>query len=284
MKSLASKIKIVTDSTSDLPQELVKKHDIHVVPLYVNFSDATYKDGVDLAAKDFYPMLEKAKDSLPKTSMPSVGDFVKVYESLLQQGYEILSIHISSGLSGTASVAETAAGMLKGRISVFDSKSISAGIGLQVLEAMEMVKQNLSLEHILSRLEEVRQRTEVFFSLDTLEYLEKGGRIGRVSALLGSLLKIKPVVRVENGIYVPLDRVRNQKQAIQKMVEHMVKTLAGHKPKGVAVVHGAAEELAKELKKLVEETVGIKISLFKETGPVIGVHTGPGTLGVGFTY
>lgn len=278
------KIKIVTDSTADLPEDFIKENEITVVPLYVNFPDKTYLDGVDIHPQEFYPLLEKAGNHLPKTSTPSIHDFLQTYQSLLQEGYEILSIHISSGLSSTASMAETAARMLKGNIRIFDSKSISLGIGLQVVSALEMIKKNLSLETVWEKLTKVRQRTEVFFSLDTLEYLEKGGRIGKVSSLLGTILKIKPVVKVENGIYIPLGKVRNQKQAISKMVESMTKVLGQKIPKHVAVAHGAAEEVACYFKKRIEENFDLKIDFFAETGPVIGVHTGPGTLGIAFTY
>jgi DegV family protein with EDD domain len=284
LEEMTNKIKIVTDSTADLPRDFVQKNEITVVPLYVNFPKQTYLDGVNIHPHEFYPLLEKTGDNLPKTSTPSVNDFVKTYQALLQEGYEILSIHISSGLSSTAAMAETAAKMLQGKIRIFDSKSISLGIGLQVVNALEMMQKNLSLETIIEKLTEVRQRTELFFSVDTLEYLEKGGRIGKVSALLGTILNIKPVVRVDNGIYVPLDKARNQKQAICKMVENMIKILGEKIPTHIAVAHGAAEEAALTLKKMIEENYERKIDFFGETGPVIGVHTGPGTLGLAFTY
>lgn len=277
-------IKIVTDSTADLPQDYVKENDITVVPLYVNFPTATYRDGVDIQPHEFYPMLIQSKDKLPKTSTPTVDDFKNAYNDILAKSQQVLSIHISSGLSSTGSMAESAAKMLDGAIQVFDSKSISMGIGLLVVEAVEMIKANLSLEKIVERLEEIRQRTEICFSVDTLEYLEKGGRIGKVSALLGSILSIKPVIKVENGIYVPIDKVRNQTQAMKSMVDYMIKTLGDNKPRYIAVAHGAAEEAALQLKEMVERVFGMNITYIKEVGPVIGVHTGPGTLGLAFTY
>lgn len=281
---MSHKIKIVTDSTADLPMEFVKANDVTVVPLYVNFPEKTYRDGLDLTAKEFYPLLSQCTKELPKTSTPTISDFTDIYRSLLDKGHEIISIHISSGLSSTYAMAESAAKTLEGRIKVFDSKSISMGIGLQVVEALEMIKSNLSLDSIMEHLTSLRSKTEVFFSLETLEYLEKGGRIGKVSALLGTILNIKPVVRVENGIYVPLDKARNQNQAAKKMIEHTIKTLGGRLPRHVGVVHGAAEEGAQMLKHCLEEALDIKVSMLNETGPVIGVHTGPGTLGLAFTY
>lgn len=281
---MSNKIKIVTDSTADLPIEYVKDNDIEVVPLYVNFPDATYKDGLDLKPKDFYTLLQNAKNYLPKTSTPTRQDFTDTYKRLIEEGREVISIHISSGLSSTFSIAQTAAKSISESIHVFDSKSISLGIGLQVMETVEMVKQGLHLDEITNSLQSLRQRTEVLFSIDTLEYLQKGGRIGKVSSLLGSILNIKPVIRVEDGIYIPLDKVRNQKQAIKKMVDYMEQVLGDMPPRYVAVAHGAAEEAAFCLKELVENTLGKKIVCLQETGPVIGVHTGPGTLGLAFTY
>lgn len=281
---MVNKIKIITDSTADLPPDFIKENDVHVVPLYVNFTHGTYKDGVDLQPKDFYPMLLESGKNIPKTSTPSAQDFTDAYESFLKKGFDIISIHISSGLSSTPTIADSVAQSLEGNIRVFDSKSISLGIGLQVAEAVAMVKNNLSLEHIMEQLKEARQRTECFFSLDTLEYLEKGGRIGKVSALLGSVLNIKPLVRVDNGVYVPLDKARNQNQAVRKLVEHMGKTLGENLPRHVAIAHGAAEEAAHRLRELVEETFDIQVTFFQETGPVLGVHTGPGALGLAFSY
>lgn len=281
---MSNKIQIVTDSTADLPKAYIKENNIEVIPLYVNFPDKTYLDGVDLQPHDFYPMLENSKNELPKTSTPSMNDFKELYEKILSKGHDILSIHISSGLSGTASIASSAASVLDGNIHVFDSKGISFGIGLQVHEAVEMIKKNFSFETIINRLSEIRQRTEMCFSLDTLEYLEKGGRIGKVSALLGTVLNIKPVVRVDDGIYVPIAKVRNQKQALKKMADHMFKTIGDQLPKSVAISHGAAEEAAYTLKEMVENALDIKVTLLNETGPVIGVHTGPGTIGLAFTY
>ncbi|MDX9872004.1 MAG: DegV family protein [Clostridia bacterium] len=281
---LNKKIRVVTDSTSDLPPEYVKENNINVIPLYVNFPDATYRDGVDMAPAEFYPLLKSAKDFIPKTSTPTREDFTQVYKSLLEEGYEVISIHISSGLSSTFSIAKAAAQTLSDRIHVFDSKSISLGIGLQVMETVDMIKQDLHLSEIADYLHKLRHRTEVLFSIDTLEYLQKGGRIGKVSSLLGSILNIKPVIRVEDGIYVPLDKVRNQKQAIKRKVEHMAKVLDGLRPRYVGVAHGAAEEAAHCLKELAESTFDIKVSILQEASPVIGVHAGPGCLGLSFTY
>lgn len=278
------KIRVVTDSTSDLTPEYVRENGIQVIPLYVNFPDATYRDGVDMTPAEFYPLLQNARNFIPKTSTPTREDFTVAYRALLEEGYEIISIHISSGLSSTFSIAKAAAETLSDRIHVFDSKSISMGIGLQVMETVDMIKQDLHLPEIADYLHRLRDRTEVLFSIDTLEYLQKGGRIGKVSSLLGNILNIKPVIRVEDGIYTPLDKVRNQKQAIKRKVEYMAKVLGDLSPRYIGVAHGAAEGAANCLKEMVESTFEHKIAMFRETGPVIGTHTGPGCLGLAFTY
>ncbi|NLK01183.1 MAG: DegV family protein, partial [Clostridia bacterium] len=197
------KIAIVTDSTADLPPEIIEKYNISIVPLKVLFGNKEYKDGIDIGPDEFYEKLEKS-NTLPTTSQPSPGDFIKVYRSLLEQYTEIISIHLSSNLSSTVNVARLAGKDFKDRIHVFDSKSISLGIGLLATEAAKSVQEGLRINEVLEKIKSVRKNSEVLFTLDTLEYLSKGGRIGKVSGLLGSVLNIKPIVRVnEEGIYTP---------------------------------------------------------------------------------
>lgn len=277
---------LVTDSTSGLTQELVKQFNIQVVPLTVMFTDKSYLDGVDLTNKEFFPMLEEAKKNgyLPKTSQPSTGDFVKIYEKILSEGYDIISIHLSESLSGTVNSARTAASMLKGNIEVIDSKFITMGLGLQVLEAALMIQAGKTINEIKDRLHAIQSRMEVLFTIDTLEYLAKGGRIGKVSALLGSVLNIKPIVRVENGIYVPAGRARSLKQAAIKMLELMEKYLDGATPYKVGISHGQAPELANYLRELVKEKFNVDIDIFTENTPVLATHTGPGCFGMAIMY
>lgn len=281
-----STIRIVTDSTSDLPRWFVDQHRIKVVPLYINFTDASYLDGVDLTMEEFYPMLAAAGKELPKTSTPTTEDFLKVYREILEEEpeCEILSIHLSGGLSGTVGVAESAGKSLSPKIHVFDSRNISFGTGLQIFEAIEKIEEKLGLSEILAHLKKVADHTETMFCLDTLEYLHKGGRIGGAAAFVGSMLNIKPIIHVKNGVYEPFDKVRSQKQAIAKMVQQGVKVLDGKLPKRLGVMHGAAEEMAQSLKELAESTFRKAVDNMGETGPVIGTHTGPGTLGMTICY
>ncbi len=277
-----SDIAVVTDSTSDIGTELAKQLDITVIPLSIIYRGVVYKDGVDLTPSEFYPMLEEAGDGeLPTSSQPSPQEFLDIYKPLIDSGKEILSFHISKGLSGTVDAAKMAASQLApDRIHVVDTQSISFGIAGQAIEAARLAREGFSAQEILQKVSEIKDQSEVLFSLDTLYYLERGGRIGKVSSVVGSLLKIKPIVRVEDGIYVPLAKVRSMKQAISGMVEFLQGKFKKNKV-SIAVGHGQGLEYAQSLLELALEKLNVKDrpSLF-EVGPVIGVHTGPGTVGI----
>ncbi|MFA6655481.1 MAG: DegV family protein, partial [Bacillota bacterium] len=225
---------------------------------------------------------EEAGDGeLPTSSQPSPQEFLDIYKPLIDSGKEILSFHISKGLSGTVDAAKMAASQLApDRIHVVDTQSISFGIAGQAIEAARLAKEGFSAQEILQKVSEIKDQSEVLFSLDTLYYLERGGRIGKVSSVVGSLLKIKPIVRVEDGIYVPLAKVRSMKQAISGMVEFLQGKFKKNKV-SIAVGHGQGLEYAQSLLELALEKLNVKDrpSLF-EVGPVIGVHTGPGTVGI----
>ncbi|NPV70118.1 MAG: DegV family protein [Firmicutes bacterium] len=276
------KIAVVTDSTSDISPQTASANDIVIVPLSVIVEGKAYLDGVEITPSQFYSTLASSRD-LPKTSQPTPEQFMGVYKPLLEAGHSIVSVHISGGLSSTVESARSAARMLDAAcIRVIDSKSISYGIAFLALEAAKAIQQGLSLENIVARLEKLRRETEVLFTLCTLEYLHKGGRIGKVSALLGSLLDIKPVIRVEDGIYVPLRKVRTIKQALEAFV-HYMQSKVGNSPVYVAVGHGKAYEAALALREMVSKAANVvgDIPVF-EVGPVIGAHTGPGTVGFAF--
>ena len=280
-------IRIVTDSTSDLPSGYAEEHRITVIPLHVTFPKGqSYQDGIDLSAKDFYPMLLAAGDDIPKTSTPTKEDFLSTYQQILEEspGCEIISIHISGGLSSTISVAETAAREISEDIHAVDSRNISFGTGLQVMEAIRLRDEGATVSQILDHLQLVSVHTETMFCLDTLEYLEKGGRIGKVTAFIGGILNIKLIIHVKDGVYEAFDKVRSQRQAIQKMVDKGMSLVGERTPLRLGVIHGAAEVMGEMLKTKVEEAYGKTADCFQETGPVIGVHTGPGTLGMSVCY
>jgi len=272
------RIAIVTDSTADIPADVANAWGVTVVPLMVNFGSEQYRDGVDITSEQFYPKLASSQ-ILPTTSQPSPAEFKDTYERLLQDHDSIISIHISSGLSGTLTSAQTAKGMVDGNIYIVDSQSISLGIALIVAEAVEMVQQGLAASEIVARLEQVKKSTEVMFTLDTLEYLHKGGRIGKVHAVMGAMLNIKPIVRVVDGIYIPVAKVRRQEQALKEMVREFQTLTAGKTVKRLVVAHGAAAKAAEFLAQKLQQAFDLAPSFFVPVGPVIGVHTGPGTVG-----
>ncbi|MGI6358193.1 MAG: DegV family protein [Bacillota bacterium] len=277
------RIAIVTDSTSDIPQEIADSLGITIIPLMVNFGMKQYRDGIDIKSDQFYQMLAQA-EPLPTTSQPSPAEFQQLYEALLQEHESVISIHLSAGLSGTLNSAIAAKEVVKGNIHLIDSRSISLGIGALVLEAVELVQSGLQAAEVVERLLEKRNQLEVLFTLDTLEYLRKGGRIGRVQATMGSLLNIKPIVRVVEGVYVTAGKARRQEQALMAMANLFTSLADGRKVKRIAVAHGAAPEAARRLTKLLEQAFETKVGLFTQVGPVIGVHTGPGTVGACLTF
>lgn len=277
------KIALVTDSTADLPPEFKKDGDTHVIPLKVLFGEEEFSDG-ELSSKDFYDRLEKAQE-LPKTSQPSPEDFIGLYSKLLEEYQEIISIHISSGLSGTYNAARLAKEKLKGRIHLVDSKTISLGIGLMVAEATKLIREGLDSVHILERLAKARMNVETLFTVDTLEYLQKGGRIGRVHSIMGSFLNIKPIVRVgDDGIYQTYSKVRSQEKALKSIVQAFQDMSKGRKQVRFGVAHGAAHQAGTYLKEALENAFQMPATMFTQVGPVIGVHTGPGTVGAAIQY
>ena len=272
------RVAIVTDSTADLPPALVEQWGVTVIPLTINFAVQQYRDGVDLTSEEFYPLLQAA-ESLPTSSQPSPAEFQRVYERLLKDHDSIISIHLSSGLSGTLQSAAAARDAVDGDVRLFDSRSISLGIGCMVADAVELVRQGRTPNEIIRQLELARDKTEVLFTLDTLECLHKGGRIGKVTAVLGTLMNIKPIIRVVNGVYVPAGKARRLSQALPELVRIFQSISAGRRIRRIAVAHGAAQDAAERLASLLTEAYRLEPYLLTQVSPVIGVHTGPGTIG-----
>lgn len=277
------KIALVTDSTADLTQQLVEHWNIFVMPLKVIFGNQQFLDG-ELTSEEFYSRLARA-DELPKTSQPAPEEFVSLYERVLEKYDEVISIHISSGLSGTLNAAHVAMEKFKDKIHLVDSRSISLGIGQVVLDAARGIQEGLDVQSILDGIARVRAKMVTIFTLDTLEYLHKGGRIGKVEGFLGSLLNIKPVIRVnDDGIYVPVTKTRSREKALAGIVKYLEEAANGRTVKALAVAHGAAQDAAHSLQAKLEDVFQVKTSLFTQVGPVIGVHTGPGTIGASVVF
>lgn len=277
-----TKIRIVTDSTADIPSNLVDLLQIKVVPLQVIFGQAVYQDGIDISPKEFYNRLREEK-TLATTSQPSPGQFASVYQELVENGCQVISIHISQGLSGTFQSASLARDMLsEGDVEVIDSKSASMGLGLIVLAAAKAAEEGRTKNEILSLVNDLVKRVKLYFAVDTLKYLEQGGRIGKAQALLGSLLNIKPVCTLEDGIVVPVGKARGMGKALDSIVD----IVRGIVPEGEQIkcclIHG--DDLTNVM-KLHEKLINLYSStelLINQAGPVIGAHTGPGVIGIAF--
>ena len=273
-------IKFVTDSTAYLPQETLDAYDVKVVPLKVLFGDRVYRDGMDLSNNQFYRMLSEAR-KLPTTSQPAVGEFERVYGELLDQGHEIISVHISGKLSGTVESARSAAEQFSGApIRVVDSLSTAFGLAMMITEITQIASEGYDTASVLRRLDQMIRDTEMYFVVDTLEYLEKGGRIGAARALLGTLLKIKPVLMVEDGLIVPLSSVRTKRKAIAFMLEQASRSVERQQHIRLAVAHGQVPDEMDELLAMIHKRFGSHDVFTSEVGPVIGTHTGPGVLGM----
>ena len=275
---MQEKIGIITDSTCDIPADFIKKLGIEVLPLRILYKDKEFRDGVDITAEEVYAQLE---DEIPTTSLPGPDEVEALFLKMKSQGFtHIIVIHISSGLSGTGQMIQTVAQQIEGLvIKVIDSKSISMGLGFIVIEAARAIQRRMNFEAICHYIKSVQERLSVFFVLGTLEYLKKGGRIGRVSGTIGQLLSIKPIITVdEDGVYSTYSKVRGRKQSIDRLFVTAKERLS-QAANQIAVCYGGAQEEAANLIKRLEELPNIKELIVSTVSPVIGVHTGPGTLG-----
>jgi DegV family protein with EDD domain len=224
----------------------------------------------------------KASPELPKSSQPPAGEFLKVYDGLAAEGYEIISIHMTGGMSGTVRSAESAAQMTSAKVNVVDSRFISKGLAFQVLEAAQMSADGKSAEEIVARLDEIRKQTRLFVVVDTLENLVKGGRIGKGKAMIGSLLNIKPIASLEGGEYTPVSKARSHSQVVKYLRSQFAADTEGKTIKGVGLVHAEGKGLAEKIKEAVLETSGYNDFTIEDTTPIVSTHTGPGA--IGFMY
>jgi DegV family protein with EDD domain len=274
-------IGIVSDSTASLPEETAKKYDIRIVPLYVKVGDKTYRDRVDITPEEFYKLLPGASP-LPTTSQPSAGDFVVVYRELVNQGVAgIISIHLSSGISGTVNSAHLAAEQVKDvPIAIIDTQC-AVGAHLLTVEATAQALQGgADFQAAVAVANKVIERQRTVFCLDTLEYLYKGGRIGGAAALVGSLLQFKPLLYFKDGKIDVLERVRKSSRSLARMVEVMQEWLGNEEPLETVVMHADALDRAETLATLVRGRLDVANLRITWVTPVIGTHAGPGTMGL----
>ena len=278
-----SRVAVVTDTTQYLPREVIARHGIHLVSLYVNWNGRTDRE-VDLPDYDgYYDFLRSAKE-LPSTSQPSVGDFLTVYEPLVERVDEILSIHLSGGISGTVRAAEQARdllierGMPAEKMVVVDSLTGCAGHGFMSVAAANAAAGGADLAGAVAAARKVREDLQLIVMVDTLEYLRRGGRIGAVRGWIGATLKVKPILTIE-GEMQPVERVRTAGRAFERLAAHLEQR-HGDGCDQFAIQHVQAPAEAERLAERGREIYGRDPELFSEIGPVIGTHIGPGVLGV----
>jgi len=271
---------VVLDSTADFPEAHDRFENWRVVPLYVRFGDESYRDYVELGPDEFYARLQSAPE-LPTTSQPTPGDFLTTYEELAPKYERVLSLQISSTLSGTFGSAQTAAGMLGGnKVRVIDTRTVSASTTLLALAVQRRLERGMADEEVDELVTRYQRDHELLFTVNTLEYLAKGGRIGRAAAFAGNLLNVKPILTIRDGEVVPLKRVRGNQKAFQEFREMFESSTSDSPSLRVGIAHAAAPERLRALEELVarvrpQATIDVATTL----GAVVGTHAGPGTVG-----
>lgn len=278
------RIAVLIDSCTDVPASLVKEYGMYVVPLKVIYKNREFYDGIDISPDDVYANLHV---EIPKTSLPSGEVIQDIFDRIKSDGYEkVIAITISSGLSGTNNLINLIARQNEDlTVHVFDTKNIAIGAGFSAVRAAQMIRDGLSYESIVSQLDLIRNKTKLYFCVATLEYLQKGGRIGLVAGMLGSALNLKPIITCnEDGIYYTVAKVRGRKQSLSKALDLAVEFAKGHKRYHIAVSNGLAAEEAEEIKQKLKELLpDYELVIEGQISPALGVHTGPGAIGIAVT-
>ena len=273
-------MKIVTDCAADMSAEELEQLGVTQAPLFIQFPEGEV-NSADISADAFYDRLEAMRPQIPTTAMPSTGLFAEIYRKAANAGEKILSIHISSGLSGTINAAREGGELVKPEtdVTLWDTLTLSGGERFQVMAAALASKAGWALDAIQSRMEKIRAKTEVIYTLDTLEYLARGGRIGRVQAIAGALLNLKPVIRVDtDGKYSTVAKGRSIGKSMSIIADHLAEKY-GKTPLWVTVLHGRFAEKADELSKEFQSKLNVAKMEVMRISPVLGVHTGPGIVG-----
>lgn len=280
-----NKVAVLTDSTAYLPQEMLEAEGIHTLPLNVIWGEEVFEDGISIKPDVFYERLKTAKQ-MPTTSQVSVGRMDAKFRELLAQGYDVLGIFISAGISGTVQSAMQARDELseqeKPRVAVFDSQQTTMSMGFQVLAAARAAKQGANLAECHKAAQEARERSGVLFVVDTLEFLHRGGRIGGAQRFLGTALNMKPILQMNNGKIEALERVRTKSKALDRLVELIVERCAGKGPVRIAAPNSQASDEARQVIEKIKQRLDVTESMIAELSPVIGTHVGPGTVSIAF--
>jgi len=275
-------MKIITDSTVDLPPELVEKYNIEIVPLKIHLGEETYRDYFDINLDEFYHRL-RTTDLFPTTTQPSPQDFVETYRQLSLEDDCLISIHLSSKLSGTYQSAIVAAQQLSElKIHVIDSQQASLGLGNIVLEVAKAVEAENEVDEVLSLMNRVMSQTKTYFSVDSLEYLRRGGRIGEAQSFLGAMLKIKPLLALQDGEIVPVEKLRGRQKLIRRMVQLVQDDVNNLGALRASLVFSDNEEFLSTLSQELEEIENLAIEYTSKIGGVITSHVGPEVIGVSY--
>ncbi len=273
-------VKVIVDSSSDIPGSLARELGIVVVPMPVNIAGRSYLEGVDLTTEEFYPRFRDLPE-LPKTAQPNLQDLVSYYRQAGADGSSLLAIHLSSGLSGTVQTANLAREMLQGEmeIEVIDSLGACLGAGMLAIRAAELAREGMDLAALAAEVEKDKTRMRYVFTVDTLEYLIKGGRVSKVSGMVGTLLDIKPLLQLTaEGKIESAGKVRGRRPALRKLAESIAADIAGHENQVVGIAHAMCAEDAAVLEAEIRSRVQVKEILYSEIGCIIGSHTGPGCI------
>jgi DegV family protein with EDD domain len=277
-------IALVTDSTTYMPPELVRKYSISVAPQVLIWGDQTYKDGVDIESREFFTRLKTAK-VMPSTSQVAVVSFQEIFQDAVDKGKEVLAVLVSSKLSGTvqsAMQAKELMGSAGEKVHVVDSQSVAMALGFQVLATARALEQGASLKEAITLAEQSHQYTGVCFAVDTLEFLHRGGRIGGAQRFLGTMLNMKPILAIQDGRVEGVDRIRTKNKAQDRVLELITEKIAGRTPVRIATLHANAAEEARALLVRAEQALNPVESVFTEVSPTVGTHAGPGTVGLAF--
>ncbi|PLR73707.1 DegV family protein [Bacillus sp. UMB0728] len=272
---------VVTDSTAYIPKELRDRLNIHMIPLSVIFGNETYEEEVEITAEAFYE--EVKHKELPTTSQPSTGQFVELFEKLSADYDAVISIHLSSGISGTYQGAVTAGSMVEGiRAYPFDSEISCMVQGFYVIEAAEMAAAGRDPQDIMARLEEMKQTVRAYFMVDDLSHLQRGGRLSSAQALIGSLLQVKPLLHFQNKVIVPFEKIRTRKKAMKRIADLLGEAASGGGEYRAVIIHANREQEAHDWKAELEKELPNVEFMIGYFGPVIGTHLGEGSMGLGW--
>jgi DegV family protein with EDD domain len=275
-------IAFVTDSTAYMPPDLLKQYNIHVVPNVVNWGTQTFRDGVDITSTQFFERL-KTDPVMPTTAVSGIGDFRDVYEAAGKTAEAVIGVHLSAKLSGTYSAAVQAKAMLpQYKITVIDSNATAMALGFVILAAARAAMAGGSYDEAVQAANYAIPRVGVIFTVQTLDYLRRGGRIGGAQAFMGSLLDMKPILELRDGRVEPVERVRTKKKAVERGLEMVIAKTAGKRPIRLATLHAAAPVEAATLLALAKEKLGADEDILTEVSPTVGTHAGPGTVGLAY--